>query len=157
MGTEGKSGIIYYKRQIIQGYDSDTTLALYGFIKQGDIISVEYTDDNDASGSINTVTDSATFDLRNAVLQSDKSVYIIGSDAIITLIEPDLNLDSETVETLSLDLIDWDSDAGTTTLDNDIFEAQPAGLRETGPNTGIFKGVLEIPKEVEDGETLERG
>ena len=40
----------------------------------------------------NSVTDSATFDLRNGVLQSDKSVYIIGSDMILTLIEPDFDL-----------------------------------------------------------------
>jgi hypothetical protein len=43
-------------------------------ILQGDILQVEYTDPADASGDVNTVTDSATFDLRNGVLQSDKSV-----------------------------------------------------------------------------------
>ena len=64
-------------------------------ILQGDILHVVYTDPSDASGSENTVTDSATFDLRNGVLQSDQTAYIIGSDAILTLIEPDLNLDSE--------------------------------------------------------------
>ena len=58
-------------------------------ILQGDILTVEYTDPTDASGDPNTVTDSATFDLRNGVLQSDKSVYIIGSDMILTVIEPD--------------------------------------------------------------------
>ena len=61
-------------------------------ILQGDILQVEYTDPTDASGDVNTVTDSATFDLRNGVLQSDKSVYIIGSDMILTLIEPDFDL-----------------------------------------------------------------
>ncbi len=48
----------------------------------GGYLLVEYTDPADASGDINTVTDSATFDLRNGVLQSDKSVYIIGSDNV---------------------------------------------------------------------------
>ncbi|MDH3395380.1 MAG: hypothetical protein OEL52_04410, partial [Nitrosopumilus sp.] len=62
-------------------------------ILQGDILQVEYVDPTDASGDPNSVTDSATFDLRNGVLQSDKSVYIIGSDMILTLIEPDLDLD----------------------------------------------------------------
>ena len=47
-------------------------------IEQGDIITVTYTDASDASGNLNTASDSATFDLRNAVLQSDKSVYVIG-------------------------------------------------------------------------------
>ena len=90
---------------------------LPGCILQGDILHVVYTDQSDASGSLNTVTDSATFDLRNGVLQSDQTAYIIGSDAIITLIEPDLNLDSDSTETYTLDLIEWDSDAGTATLD----------------------------------------
>jgi len=127
-----------------------------GLIYQGDIITVTYSDPNDASGDINTVTDSATFDLRNAVMQTDKSVYIIGSNAIITLIEPDLNLDSGTAETWSLDLINWDSDADETNLSNDVFDAQPSGLRETGDNTGIFQVVIEIPSEL-DGDKLERG
>jgi hypothetical protein len=68
-------------------------------ILQGDILQVEYTDPADASGDENTVTDSATFDLRNGVLQSDKSVYIIGSDMILTLIEPDFDLDNDAAET----------------------------------------------------------
>lgn len=155
--TDPQSGIFELEVEVFQGTNALASLATGGYIKQGDIISVEYTDDNDASGEKNTVTDSATFDLRNAVLQSDKPVYIIGTDAIITLIEPDLNLDSGTEETLSLNLIEWDSDAGTTTLDNDIFDAQPAGLRETGPNTGIFQVVIEIPTEVDTGDKLERG
>jgi hypothetical protein len=75
-------------------------------ILQGDILQVEYTDPADASGDINTVTDSATFDLRNGVLQSDKSVYIIGSDMILTLIEPDFDLDNDQAETYDLDLIE---------------------------------------------------
>ncbi|HEX5458074.1 MAG TPA: hypothetical protein VFX64_06785, partial [Candidatus Nitrosotalea sp.] len=61
-------------------------------IRQGDVMTVTYTDESDASGHTQTVTDSSTFDLRNGVLQSDKSVYIIGSDMILTLVEPDLNL-----------------------------------------------------------------
>jgi hypothetical protein len=56
-------------------------------------------DPTDASGDVNTVTDSATFDLRKGVLQNDKSVYIIGSDIILTLIEPDFDLDNDAAET----------------------------------------------------------
>ena len=85
-------------------------------ILQGDILQVEYEDPTDASGQPNTVTDSATFDLRNGVLQSDKSVYIIGSDMILTLIEPDLDLDSSQNETYDLDLIEWSSSAATVTM-----------------------------------------
>ncbi|MGY5144587.1 MAG: beta strand repeat-containing protein [Candidatus Nitrosopumilus sp. bin_32a] len=130
-------------------------------ILQGDILQVEYTDPADASGDVNTVTDSATFDLRNGVIQSDKSVYIIGSDMILTLIEPDLDLDNDQAETYDLDLIEWDSDAATVTMgDADgqgaAFDPEPLNFRETGDSTGIFQIVIEIPQEL-DGDNLERG
>ena len=130
-------------------------------ILQGDILQVEYTDPADASGNINTVTDSATFDLRNGVLQSDKSVYIIGSDMILTLIEPDFDLDNDGAETYDLDLIEWDSDAATVSMgdaggEGTSFDPEPFNFRETGDSTGIFQIVIEIP-EVLDGDRLERG
>ena len=130
-------------------------------VLQGDIITVEYTDPADASGDVNTVTDSATFDLRNGALQSDKSVYIIGSDMILTLIEPDYDLDNDLAETYDLDLIEWDSDAATVTLgdlgDNAVsFDPEPSSFRETGDSTGIFQVVIEIPSTLE-GDQLERG
>ena len=130
-------------------------------ILQGDILQVEYTDPADASGDVNTVTDSATFDLRNGVLQSDKSVYIIGSDMILTLIEPDLDLDNDQRETYDLDLIEWDSDAATISMgDADdeglAFDPEPLDFRETGDSTGIFQIVIEIPEAL-DGDYLERG
>jgi len=130
-------------------------------ILQGDILSVEYSDPADASGDVNTVTDSATFDLRNGVLQADKSVYIIGSDMILTLIEPDFDLDNDQAETYDLDLIEWDSDAATITIgDADgegiKFDPEPSNFRETGDSTGIFQIVIEIPQELEN-DALERG
>jgi hypothetical protein len=130
-------------------------------ILQGDIITVEYTDPADASGDVNTVTDSATFDLRNGALQSDKSVYIIGSDMILTLIDPDFDLDNDLAETYDLDLIEWDSDADTTTMgqkgDGAVnFDPEPSSFRETGDSTGIFQVVIEIPSEL-GGDGLERG
>ena len=130
-------------------------------ILQGDILQVEYTDPADASGDPNTVTDSATFDLRNGVLQSDKSVYIIGSDMILTLIEPDLDLDNDAAETYDLDLIEWDSDAGTLTMgdiggEDTAFDPEPTDFRETGDSTGIFQIVIEVPEAL-GGDRLERG
>ena len=125
---------------------------------------MQYTDPSDASGSLNTVTDSATFDLRNGVLQVDRpgtTGYVIGSDMIVTLIEQDLNLDSDATETYTLDLIEWDSDAGTCSLKStgcttDPFGATPSNLLETGTNTGIFQVVITIPDEIDD-EPLQRG
>ena len=146
-------------------YTDDTDDIVYhdGCILQGDILQVEYNDPTDASGKPNSVTDSATFDLRNGVLQSDKSVYIIGSDMILTLIEPDFDLDSSQNETYDLDLIKWSSSAATVTMgdaDGDdiagAFDPEPLSFRETGPSTGIFQIVVEIPQEL-DGSSLQRG
>ena len=146
-------------------YTDDTKDIVYhdGCILQGDILQVEYNDPTDASGKPNSVTDSATFDLRNGVLQSDKSVYIIGSDMILTLIEPDFDLDSSQNETYDLDLIKWSSSAATVTMgdaDGDdvagAFDPEPLSFRETGPSTGIFQIVVEIPQEL-DGSSLQRG
>jgi len=130
-------------------------------IQQGDILTAEYTDPTDASGDPNTVTDSATFDLRNGVLQSDKSVYIIGADMILTVIEPDWDRDNDGAETYDLDAIEWDSDAATVTMGNAggqgaQFDPEPSALRETGDSTGIFQVVIEIPNTLA-GDKLERG
>jgi hypothetical protein len=129
-----------------------------GCVLQGDILTVTYTDNYDASGKSQTVTDSATFDLRNGVLQSDKSVYLIGSDMILTLIEPDFDLDNDGAQSVTLDLIEWDSDAKTTSIQDfsSTFDPEPSELRETGDSTGIFQVVLEIPAAI-DGENLDRG
>jgi hypothetical protein len=136
-------------------------------IIQGDILTVEYRDPTDASGNVNTVTDSATFDLRNGVLQSDKSVYIIGSDMILTLIEPDFDRDNDTAETYDLDLVEWDSDAAELTMgdrasirgtssDPAAFDPEPSNFRETGDSTGIFQIVIEIPATL-NNQKLDRG
>jgi translation initiation factor IF-1 len=117
--------------------------------------------DVDQYSLVETGTDSATFDLRNGVLQSDKSVYLIGSDMILTLIEPDFDLDNDAAETYDLDLIEWDSDAATITMgdadgEGSTFDPEPLNFRETGDSTGIFQIVIEIP-EVLAGDRLERG
>ena len=147
--TVGDSGVFEYTLEV----RSDD--ANYN-IEQGSIITVTYNDPTDASGNENQVSDSATFDLRNAVLQSDKSTYVIGQDALLTLIEPDLNLDSDSQETVHIDLIEWDSDADTDTLGNGAFGAVPSNLRETDVNTGIFQVTITIPEEI-NRNALERG
>ena len=157
--TARDSGIFEYELTLSYDMGPDSSkcpVGMGGCILQGDILHVEYNDPSDASGSSNTVTDSATFDLRNGVLQSDQTAYIIGSGMIVTLIEPDLNLDSGSVETYDLDLIEWDSDAGTETLADSVFDATPSNLLETGEDTGIFQVVVSIPNEI-DGDRLERG
>jgi len=81
----------------------------------------------------------------------------------LTLIEPDLDLDSEMAETYDLDLIEWDSDAANITMGNlggstnaAAFDPEPSDFRETGDNTGIFQVVVEIPATL-SSTTLNRG
>ena len=143
------TGIFEYTLEVITT-DDDYNL------EQGSIITVTYNDPTDASGNENLVSDSATFDLRNAVLTSDKSTYVIGQDALLTLIEPDLNLDSDSQETLPLSFIEWESDADDAILSNPAFGAVPSNLRESDVNTGIFHVTITIPEEI-NGNALERG
>lgn len=148
-------------------FDIAATAGSHYCVRQGDVLTVYYNDTNDASGNSQIVTDSATFDLRNGVLQSDKSVYIIGSDMILTLVEPDLNLDSQQAETAPLDLVEWDSHAfkgtmGPLGLNQANFDAKPSTFVETGKDTGIFQAVIKIPKQLSTtgtstGTLLERG
>ena len=152
-----------YEDPVTEIVPGDIIVFHNGCILQGDILQVEYRDPTDASGQPNSVTDSATFDLRNGVLQSDKSVYIIGSDMILTLIEPDFDLDSSQNETYDLDLIKWSSSAATVTMGDadgadvaSAFDPEPLSFRETGPSTGIFQIVVEIPEELENS-FLQRG
>ena len=134
-------------------------------ILQGDVITVEYTDLADASGAKRTTTDSAVFDLRIGLLQTDKQSYIIGRDVLLTLIDPDLDHDSKKAETYSLDILEWDSSnvratmgalGGTATQNGKAFDPEPFGLRETGHGTGIFQTVIEVPSEL-NGKPMKRG
>ena len=172
--TTATSGVFDYEFTInattFRGSDGVET-----YLKQGDVITAEYTDPTDASGNSYLVTDSSTLDLRTGSLLSDKSVYVIGSDAIITLIDPDLNRDSDSVESYSLGLVEWDSDAGTVNLNDGqtytenhasvsgsptTFDPEPSAFRETGSDTGIFQVVIEIPSSIsstnlDQGEMIE--
>jgi len=83
---------------------------------------------------------------------------------ILTLIEPDFDLDNDQAETYDLDLIEWDSDAATLTMgsasrasgSSDPFDPEPLNFRETGDSTGIFQIVIEIPEQLKN-DYLERG
>ena len=130
-------------------------------ILKDDVLTVEYSR-LDASGKVlEVLSDSATFDLRDGLLKSDKSTYVIGSDMILTLVEPDFDLDNDVSEIYDLDLIEWDSDAATLTLgdlggEGAAFDPEPLNFRETGDSTGIFQIVVEIPEKLHD-DYLERG
>ena len=119
-------------------------------ILRNDLLIVEYTDPMDATGSVRLVNDSASFALRTGALQTDKSVYIIGNDIILTLIEPDLNLDSALTDIFDIDLIEWNSDPARITI-GDLggqavaFDTVSELLVESAPNSGIFHTQVLVP------------
>jgi len=116
-------------------------------ITSGDVFQVQYEDSADDAGATTTVYDSSTFDLRTGSLSIDKDVYVLGSDMVITLTDPDLNLDAGSTESYSLNLIEWDSDADSSELldDAENFSASPSNLQETGDDTGVFQTVVTLP------------
>jgi len=76
----------------------------------------------------------------------DKDVYVMGSDMVITVTDPDLNLDSGTCESYAMSLIEWDSSADSSELLNQSsFSSNPSSLEETGCDTGVFQTVTTLP------------
>ena len=116
------------------------------------VIQVTYADPNGDNGLATSVYDSSIFDLRNGSLTTDKSVYVMGQTMVITITDPDLDLDSATAETYSLGLIEWDSSADSSELLNTAaFTKNPSNLEETGDSTGVFQTTVDIPTGVSDG------
>jgi len=101
--------------------------------------------------------------LRTGTISTDKEVYVIGQDFIVTINDPDLNLDSDSMESYSANMVEWDSDASSSTLLGDssgsTFAPNPSKFRETGSNTGVFQTVFTFPSslsstDIENGEEV---
>ena len=155
-------------------------------IRQGDVLTVEYTDPAGARGpggdGSAASSASAIFDLRSGTLESDRSVYLVGGDMVLTLNEPDLNLDGGEAESYDLDLIEWESGAGALTLNvrycsplcreliewesgagaltpggrgggAAAFDPDPPRLTETGADTGVFRATVKVPGDLVGGRT----
>ena len=128
----------------------DETQSSHQILGGKTVIQVKYADANGDNGLSTNVFDSSTFDLRNGELTADKSVYIMGQDMVLTLTDEDLNLNSDSAESYTMGLIEWDSSADssellTTTSD---FTSNPTTLEETGDSTGVFQTVVTIPSSV---------
>ena len=72
------------------------------------------------------------------VIQTDKSVYINGSDVIVTVIAPDLDKDNQKAEIIG------NKSEHMLTISSSHGMIKGYKLRETGDSTGIFQGVLEL-------------
>ena len=130
----------------------DETQSSHQILGGSTVIQATYADPNGDNGLATDVYDSSTFDLRNGSLTTDKSVYIMGQTAVVTLTDDDLNLDGATAESYSFALVEWDSDADSSELiSTAAFTKNPTLLEETGDNTGVFQSTFDIPTGVSDG------
>ena len=75
---------------------------------------------------------------RTPVIQSDKSVYTVGSDMILTVIDPDADKDNNVAEFVG------DRDDSKVTIESKYGKIDGYRLKETGDSTGIFQGVIGI-------------
>ena len=140
-------------------FDVSSQLGENFCIRNGDTLTVEYTDPLDVNETQTTVSDSSSFDLRDGLIVTDKSDYLINEFAILTLIDADFDLDRFSSEIHSMDLIGWKSDAASVSMganggNLESFNPIPVNIQETGDSTGIFQTVIDIPEFV-DGNRVE--
>jgi hypothetical protein len=118
-------------------------------VLSGDVLQVEYVDPADSTGVSLSVYDSATFDMRNGTASFDKDTYVLGADMVVTISDPDLNVDSSTVQSFSMDFLEWDSSAASSRLlSNSEFGCSPSSMTETGSDTGVFQSTCTFPASV---------
>lgn len=84
------------------------------------------------------ITDSALIAKRRPVIQTDKSVYISGSDVIITIIAPDLDKDNDKAEIIG------NSSKHQLIISSSHGTIKNYKLMETGDSTGIFQGLIKL-------------
>lgn len=80
--------------------------------------------------------DETTIDQRIPVIQSDKSVYLWGTDMILTVIDPDADKDSNKPEFVG------DRSDSKLIIKSSKDGLENYRLRETGDSTGIFQGII---------------
>ena len=75
------------------------------------------------------------------VLESDKQTYARPSGMVITVIDPDSNKDNKSAEYVG------DRPDSRLVIETDLGKIDGCRLAETGPDTGIFQGTVEIVDE----------
>ena len=85
---------------------------------------------------------------RSPVIQSDKSVYLAGSDMIVTVIDPDSDKNSSEVERVG------NGDGTKLTIEAGSEKINGYWLKETGKSTGIFQGIVGLLRKRTDGSVV---
>jgi len=91
--------------------------------------------------------DSFFIDERMPVVQSDKLVYLWGTDMILTVIDPDADKDSQLPEFVG------DRPDSKLVISSSKADLVNYRLRETGNSTGIFQGIVGFIGVDKDGKT----
>lgn len=92
--------------------------------------------------------DSFIIDQRTPVIQSDKSVYNMGGDMIITVIDPDADKDSQVVEYIG------NKEDSKLIIESKYGKIDGYKLMETEDSTAIFQGVIGILGIRKDGSVI---
>lgn len=92
--------------------------------------------------------DSCVIDQRTPIIQSDKLVYLCGSDVIITVIDPDADKDLQKPEFVG------NSADSILTISSRFGSIKGYQLKETGNSTGIFQGVIRLIGTFDDGTAV---
>jgi plastocyanin len=87
---------------------------------------------------------------RKPFVKTDRSVYLIGGDMVVTVIAPDLDKDNEKPETIG------NHKDHTLTILSRFGTLKNYKLRETGDSTGIFQGLvgLILPYSIKNGKKI---
>ena len=117
-----------------------TTKDITGTVLPGDIVSIRYTDQSDASG--NKVTVSKTFKVmsQDPTMNVTSASISAGNSFGLTVTDLDANTDGESVDSVTVKI----------TSDSDIV-GMTTTLLETGPNTGVFQGTISTATGVSAG------
>lgn len=135
-----KGKLLVEKQIDPEKYDNEElkSVGLYqtSFIMDGDDwkIGEEYV--VKAKHSTTEAKDFTRIDARKPVLQSDKSVYVWGSDMILTVIDPDADKDNQIPEIVG------NRNDSKLIIQSSKGKIENYCLKETGDSTGIFQGIL---------------
>ncbi|MCS7097754.1 MAG: hypothetical protein NZ922_02095, partial [Candidatus Methanomethyliaceae archaeon] len=112
----------------------------------GRTFQIFYKDDADATGKVAFISVMGSIKSWDGEVSFDKAYYNLGDIAVITIKDPDANLDPTKIETIT---------TVTVTSPRDPI-GQTITCTETGANTGIFVGRIQIVDAYETGKIFAR-
>ena len=138
--TESNSGIFLTEITIPEDVDDRGRSEA---VELGETVTLTYTDTSPAGAERPGVNDRSvetgfTISRTGATLTLDKDIYSWRDRVTITVVAPDFNIDSLAVESVG------DKNPNTVTMRSQLQTMKDISLAETGPNTGIFQGTVDL-------------